>query len=428
MAVLERAADAAGTGSMPRLSARRAAPAAAPSSAPTYAAATTTTPAAPGQPAASGRVAWIDMSRGLAVVLVVLFHVTIGHYYLMDWADYSVIARWDRINQLLSVIRLPLLFALSGMLAAGKIRRGFRGGRAIEGALANYYLYAVWLGLYGLFVLLIPGDYPAPHKVGSFDQWIVQLWVPNTYLWYVFALAIYLVAFTALRRVPAWAVLGGLYLLHVAAAAAWTVESPLWTRSITYALLFGMGVYGGRALAYMASRPLATLATGLLSYGVYQFIGMTRLMSPSTMNALETTVLLTLYTLLGLTAVGIMGILARVPGYARVGSYLGQRTLGIYVLHIPMSTLLSLSLLGPLAGIGAVVAPNHALQVAYPVLSSVVVVLACIAAELAIRRTRAGQALFGLPAALAELCAAARATLNAPSPVIRFGYARRVAV
>lgn len=357
------------------------------------------------------RVPWIDASRAVAVVLVVVFHVTIGHYYLMDWAEGDMAGRWDRINQILSVVRMPLLFALSGLLAAGKIRRGFRGGKAIEGAVSNYYLYAVWLAAYGVFILLLPGDYPAPHKVASVDLWIQQLWAPNTYLWYVFALACYIVAFTALRRVPPAIILGGLFALHLASAYLWTVESSLWTRSLTYALFFGLGVYGGRVLRHMAASPLSTLVAAVASWAVFQQIGMSRLMSPTALDPISATWMVGLFVLMGMAAVGFIGILTRVPLYASIGTYIGRHTLGIYVLHIPMATVLNLLLMGPLAGVGAVVVADSTLHLAYPLLASAVVVLGCIAVEYALKRTRLGRAMFVLPAPLATMCTDAREAL-----------------
>lgn len=357
------------------------------------------------------RVAWIDASRAAAVVLVVIFHVTIGHYYLMEWAQGGVAGRWDRINQILSVIRMPLLFALSGMLAAGKIRRGFRGGKAIEGTVTNYYIYVVWLVAYGLFILALPADFPAPHKVASVDLWIQQLWAPNTYLWYVFALACYIAAFTALRRVHPALILGGLFALHLASAYLWTVESDLWTRSLTYALFFGLGVYGGRVLRHMAANPVSTLGAALAAWAVYQQIGMTRLMSTTPLDPVSATWMVALFVLMGMAAVGFVGILTRVPLYAAMGEFVGKHTLGIYVLHIPMATLLNMLMLGPLAGVGDVFAALPGLHIAYPLIASVLVVAGCMAGEYALKRSRLGRAMFALPAPLATLCADARESL-----------------
>ena len=373
--------------------------------------ATDSTRVRPGGSTRAPRVAWIDASRAVAVVLVVLFHVTIGHYYLMDWVEGPMAGRWDRINQILSVIRMPLLFALSGMLAAGKIHRGFRGGRAIEGAVTNYYVYAVWLAAYGLFILLLPSEYPAPHKVESVHLWVQQLWAPNTYLWYVFALGVYIVAFTALRRVPPTIILGGLFVLHLASAHLWTVESALWTRSLTYALFFALGVYGGRVLRHMAVNPVSTLLAALASYAVYQQIGMTRLMSATPLDPVSATWLVALFVLMGMTAVGFVGLITRVPAYARVGTFVGRHTLGIYVLHIPVATLLNLAMLGPLSPIGPVVAANPDLHLAYPLISTAVVVLGCIGLEYLLKRTGPGRAMFVMPGVLVTACSNARDSL-----------------
>ena len=89
------------------------------------------TPAIPAKAAspAATRLDWVDMARAGAVVAVVLFHACIGHYWAMEHAKGDAIAWWDRVNQIVTAVRMPLLFTISGMLAAGKIRRGFRRGR-----------------------------------------------------------------------------------------------------------------------------------------------------------------------------------------------------------------------------------------------------------------------------------------------------------
>ena len=121
-----------------------------------------------------GRLAWLDAARALAIVGVVLLHVSIGHFYGLPHADDWVLPRWDRINQVVAVVRMPLLFVVSGMLAAGKIRRGFTRGNAILSAVTNYYLYLVWLAVYGV-LFLASGPIVVPFQPARVQDFFIQI-------------------------------------------------------------------------------------------------------------------------------------------------------------------------------------------------------------------------------------------------------------
>ncbi|MBO3132947.1 acyltransferase family protein, partial [Dermatophilus congolensis] len=367
-------------------------------------------------PTTPPRLRWIDTSRAVAVILVVLFHVTIGHYYLMAWVGGLETGRWARINQILSIIRMPLLFALSGVLASGKIHRGFRRGKAILGAATNYWLYTIWLITYGIFILCMPPDFPTPHKVASLDQWLIQLWLPNTYLWYLFALSTYILLFTALRRVPPWITLTALFILHLIAVQAWSLESALWTRAFTYAIFFGLGVHGRAILTRMASSPPLTILTAITSWAIYQPIGMTRLLSLAPPGPGYATLIALLYITLGLTAVGFVGCLVRIPHLATPLTYLGHHTLGIYTLHIPLATILNLITLGLSTGLGSTIRSIPCAVFLYPILATTIVIAGCVLLEKILRRIPTLAFLFTLPKPLAKACEHLRTTLNNTTP------------
>lgn len=343
----------------------------------------------------SQRLEWVDLARGFAVAAVVLFHLCIGHYWAMEHSAPKVIAWWDRVNQIITVVRMPLLFTLSGMLAAGKIRRGFRRGTTLEASATNYYLFVVWTLIYGV-LLLVAGDTPVPFAMDSFGTYVRQFYAPNTPLWYIFALALYLVVFTAARRVSPAAVLSVLLMLHLATTQTYTLESPLWTRGLLYAVYFGLGVYGGRLMRAVAATPaLGALFTGL-AYLLYQHIGMTRLMSLEVPDVDDALVLMGLYVCAGLAVVGAAGLVCRAQPYRRVGRAVGSHTLGIYVMHVPVIVVLDLLVRGPLNSVGAAVATQPRLDVAYPVLATVVVVATCMTLEKLLVRLGLGWA-FALP-------------------------------
>ncbi|GAB96457.1 fucose 4-O-acetylase-like acetyltransferase [Kineosphaera limosa] len=361
------------------------------------------------------RMDWIDMSRAVAVVAVVLFHASIGHYYLMEHSAEGVVAWWDRVNQIVTTVRMPLLFAISGMLAAGKIRRGFRGGRAIEAAVTNYYLYVVWLLVFGA-MLLLAGDRPVPFRVDSFSVYLQEFYQPNSPLWYVFALAIYLVAFTALRRVHPGVVLGGLLALHLVSTQLYTLESPLWTRALSYSIYFGLGVYGKQFLTQVAARPILASLALASGYLVYQQIGMTKLMSLEPPSVVDAFLTMALYVLAGIGMVGITGMLSRARPWAVVGRFIGKHTLGIYVLHIPVIVVINLGQFGPFGTLRDLVATSPLVDVLYPLIITAIIVPICIACQMLAPKVGLG-ALFAMPAPLRRQTERARVALAARYPV-----------
>ncbi len=372
-----------------------------------------------------GRLDWVDMSRAVAVVAVVLFHASIGHFYTMSHSQEGVVAWWDRVNQIITAVRMPLLFTISGMLAAGKIRRGFRQGKAIEAAVTNYYLYAVWLLIYGgLLLFALAHSWTVPFQFDSLSGYLREFYVPNTPLWYVFALGIYIVLFTALRRISPAIILTGLLALHIGATQLYTLESPLWTRGLTFALYFGLGVYGKRIMQEFAARPvLAALAAGA-SYLIYQQIGMSSLMSLQLPSLQTAGLTVALYVCAGLAMVGITGMLARVALYARLGRAIGKRTLSIYVLHIPVIVIINLSAFGPFGVLRELAATTPWLDTVYPLLITALIVPICMACQDVAPRVKLGF-LFALPARLRTSIESARLRLVEARPQNALAQARR---
>lgn len=368
------------------------------------------------------RLDWVDMSRAVAVVAVVLFHASIGHYYLLEHSEPGVVAWWDRVNQIITTVRMPLLFTISGMLAAGKIARGFRRGKSLEAAVANYYLYAVWLGVFGL-MLLLAGDRPVPFRVDALSTYLREFYLPNSPLWYVFALAVYIVAFTALRRVHAGFVLGGLVALHLAATHQYTLESPLWTRALSYAIYFALGVYGKDVMRQVASRPILAALAAAGAYLTYQQLGMTRLMTLDVPTLGHAVLVMTLYVLSGLAMIGATGLLARVSVYARLGRYVGKHTLGIYVLHIPVIVIIDLGAFGPFATLRELAATQPWIDVLYPVLITAIIVPICIALQMLAPKVGLGF-LFALPAPVKHAVESVRQRLADARPAEELSQAR----
>jgi uncharacterized membrane protein YcfT len=87
---------------------------------------------------AAPRVAWLDMARGLCMVLVVLLHADIASGRPHEQSAVACL-----INMALVPLRLPLFFLVSGLLAARLLSRSPR-EVLVRRVLFCLYLYVLW--------------------------------------------------------------------------------------------------------------------------------------------------------------------------------------------------------------------------------------------------------------------------------------------
>ncbi|WP_176489720.1 acyltransferase family protein [Mobilicoccus massiliensis] len=349
----------------------------------------------PGSTSAS-RLDWIDAARGLAIVAVVLLHVSIGHYYALPQAESWVVPRWDRINQVVSVIRMPLLFVVSGMLAAGKIKRGFLGGNAILSIVTNYYLYLVWLAVYG-FLFVVSGPVVVPFQPARVEDFFIQIVQPRTPLWFVFGLAGYTLVFTALRRVPSGVILAATAAITVWSGMTWTVESPLWTRIFLYVFYFAVGVHAKRVIVREARSWWYLLVSGVLTVAFFQTLGLVTLMTPRPLAFGDSVVSLLLQLAASVFGITASAQLCRWKPWSAVATWIGRRTLGIYVMHVPVIVAVHFAVeLGPLAVVEQLTARSLWFDLLYPVGLTAFVIVVCVWIEKLLGMVRLGH-LFRLP-------------------------------
>ncbi|MGO4955729.1 acyltransferase family protein [Luteococcus sp. Sow4_B9] len=334
-------------------------------------------------PQKPARQPWIDMTRGACVLLVVLYHVVLWHLPHLESPTMKA-DLWTRLNDVVGGIRMPLLLMLSGMLASGKLTRG---RAALRGAAANYWLYVVWLTVYAL-VMPILGVAEAGQVRPGLD-WLQQLVAPQTPLWYVFALATYMVVLHLLRGVhPA------IVLALLTALTLFIVPGENIALKVPYlAIYFAVGVYAAPLLKRVAAeKPWALLVAGIALLAVPKVIGLVPNLPTAGIQ------LTWLFGNLGkglfmMGAVVLWCVLLRPMHWL---AWVGRHTLAIYVMHPPLLALWMwldaqtgfpqrlATLLGPLA-------------VLYPALGVAVISATALLLERLVRRGPV-EALFGLPA------------------------------
>ncbi len=324
------------------------------------------------------RLAWADVVKGLSIVLVVLHHVVTKLVVPALPEGAAVATAWTDLTYALKPVRMPLFFLVGGLFAAGAVTRPPRA--AVRRVVAPAYLYLVWL-LVVVAVFTVERTLPT-NRVTSAGELAGELLLPATGVWFLWAMAVYLVVAVATRRVPAGR-------LVLAAATLAGVSSSLGLEhsnresALAHLVFFLVGARFP-ALVHRAAELRLPLAVGVGAYAL-SAVAVYRLDLP------RGPVLLLLGSLGVVVGLAAGRRLAGLPWLGAGLSRLGRRTLPVYVLHLPL-----LGVLVHLVPAGATTAGPVAAVL--PLVLTAVVVGAC----LALHRVLVGTGLtwlFALPRA-----------------------------
>lgn len=267
------------------------------------------------------RLAWPDMAKAMAIILVVLMHCY-WMTYPDGWRpDGAILDHWLVINDLFLPLRMPLFFLVSGILASNSIMR-CRADSRRKRLLKPLYLYVVW-GM--IFQALIPiSPHPTWLVPGPNNNFLV-IGKLDVSAWYMAALAIFYAITKITLRLPVWLMLllcAGLSV--VGTFYKYDLPGYNYHQLLRCMIFFVAGVrLKGELLAFVdeASARRATLfivaylagAVALLPFGTY--------LLPVDMLAVAAGA-----TLCGLAA-------TRLPRLAFSATWLARRTLPIYLVH-----------------------------------------------------------------------------------------------
>ncbi|GAA2230894.1 acyltransferase [Herbiconiux moechotypicola] len=280
---------------------------------------------------AGGRAVWIDVARGVCVILVVLLHVRIFVFEPLVPEEVDTRA-WREFTEFFGPFRLPLLFALSGLLVSERVRHGWGDRRNLLRVASSYWIYLVWLTVFALMSLAVTAS-GVPFKIHSVPDYLLQLVLPDTILWFVFALAVYVAVLTTLHRVP-WPVVLGVF-AAVAVGSGLVPASDaeaMWVHMLYFGVFFAVGVHLPRVLVWLAGgRMLPKLLVCLVA-----FVGLLELWELTSLgDMLESGLRLVRDAAAIALAVVVCSLVSRVPGVSRVLAGVGRRTLPVYVMQLP---------------------------------------------------------------------------------------------
>jgi len=317
------------------------------------------------------RLAWPDVARGAAMVLVVLAH-TLQLMGLSGWH----LGWLDTANLYLTAVRMPLFFLIAGLFGARAIRRTWRGLFASRLALL-IYMYLLWMLLRAIWFSFVPWPLEDDHPWVALA--ISPVW-PTNGLWFLFALIVYLVVGRLTAKAPAWIPLTAAFALALVTASGLLPNggNPIWDSIALYAFFF---LLGARipvlwfAVAERATIPLLIVALLVVVAGALIFGAL-----PEPVQGLARVVLSALSVT---AAIVFAAVAARAPRLSAPLRYVGRRTIAVYVVHAML-----LAVLVPLVPVDSVA----------PVVAAILLAAVAVCVPLALYRFLAPVGgVFGLP-------------------------------
>ncbi|WP_338504270.1 acyltransferase family protein [Sphingomonas kaistensis] len=299
---------------------------------------------------AHDRTQWVDVARGLGIILVVWGHALRAHFDLTGVAWAAAQDRW------IYSFHMPLFFLLAGLFlwrSIGKGKSQFLKGRW-SGVIWPYLL---WSFVCGLIELSLANYVTSP--IGLREVLLLPF-VPIEQFWFLYALLICQLICLALFPSKAWLwlfVIIGLGLLQI-------VASPwIGFRALIYLPFVAVGLTFTGALKRLAqAQPIAHF---LFFLGAFSCLGAV-LLTEAADSFPRLSLLLT--GIFG--SVSLMALSMLMAGQATLGSILGslgRASLAIFVLHTLFSagTRIAFKLVG--------VAPENAISFGSSVLAGLTV-------------------------------------------------------
>jgi len=164
------------------------------------------------------RVAWVDYSKGICIILVVMMHAVTSYA--------ALVPGWTWLHNVVEFafpFRMPDFFLIAGLFLS----------KTIDGPLTNYidkkvvhflYFYVMWLVIQ-LFFVELDVLVANPAEWASHVAW--GLVDPYQTMWFVYMLAVFYIVTRLIRKVPVAIVFAGAALLqtfyHAGFETGWSV-------------------------------------------------------------------------------------------------------------------------------------------------------------------------------------------------------------
>ena len=207
------------------------------------------------------RIDWVDYSKGVCIILVVLMHSTLGVEKAaagVSWLHGFI--DWAR------PFRMPDFFFISGLFLASRIDRPWRG--YLDSKLIHFgYFYLLWMTLQ--VAAHAPGMLAEGGPASVAQAWAIGLAEPFGTLWFIYMLAVFFIGAKLLRQVNPAFVLGagaGLQMLHI--DTGWLVIDEFAARFVYFYAGYVLAGAAFRFAAHVDAKPALPMLAALTLWAI----------------------------------------------------------------------------------------------------------------------------------------------------------------
>ncbi len=201
---------------------------------------------------------WIDFAKGVAIILVVLYHCGLFLSEL-DLAEGT-----GRLRSLLNFYPMPMFFFVAGLTSRRMLTWSFP-DLWRRRLLTLVYLYVLWSLIRVAFYLVVPPLRNTESNPTDLLNIALLPVLPTSSYWFVWALAIFTLVAWLVRKIPPAVQVGAAGLLAVAATTPWLLDTNNvgWDRVAQNLVFFLVAMFIPHATYRFAARVRVWHAVGL---------------------------------------------------------------------------------------------------------------------------------------------------------------------
>ncbi len=265
----------------------------------------------------NSRIDWVDYSKGICIILVVMMHSTLGVEKaagMNSWLHYFI--DWAR------PFRMPDFFLISGLFLSSRIGRPWRS--FIDSKVVHFmYFYILWMSIQLLTKAY--GIYTEQGANAVFSAYVMGFLQPFGTLWFIYVLAIFFPVTKMLRGIPPLLVFAGAAALEMAPIdTGWMLIDEFASRYVYFFAGYWLAKPIFEFANQMMSHSVSFLLAALIIWGVgnYQMVHLGFATVPGVSLALG---------FIGACAVITGGVVLFKTGLAGAIRYCGENSIVIYL-------------------------------------------------------------------------------------------------
>lgn len=207
------------------------------------------------------RVAWVDFSKGICIILVVLLNTTYGVE-----KSTGLVTVFHSFNEWAQPFRMPDFFFIAGLFLMRRVDRPWRS--FLDTKVAHFaYFYVIWMSIW--YVVRLPQYIGEMGLENALLLYLKNFIEPLGSLWFIYMLSVFFVVAKLLKSFPVWLVFISAALLHVAQIdSGWRVIDEFSSRFVFFYAGFAFAPYAFVMAQNLSAQKGACLITGLTIWAV----------------------------------------------------------------------------------------------------------------------------------------------------------------